>query len=173
MVSIAAVLGLFYAFDTWIVDIDAAVKWITLTLNTPVLLGLFFASEVSFGIITPELLIVWADETIKPRWMLFFLASLSYSAGIASYFIGRFLRTRAIIKNRVLERHKSTLDQLRAYGGLLYPCCSNALTLPYCLSTMRAQRFSFQAFCRAYISAVSALWDLWISSFQPVLIQTK
>ena len=53
MVSIAAVLGLFYAFDTWIVDIDAAVKWITLTLNTPVLLGLFFASEVSFGIITP------------------------------------------------------------------------------------------------------------------------
>ena len=128
--SIGAVLGLFYAFDTWIVDIDSAVKWITLTLNTPVLLGLFFASEVSFGIITPELLIVWADETIKPRWMLFFLASLSYSAGIASYFIGRFLRTRAIIKNRVLERHKSTLDQLRAYGGLLI--ILSALTpLPY------------------------------------------
>jgi len=128
--SIIAVLGLFYAFDAWVIDIDSAIKWVTLALSTPALLGLFFASEVSFGIITPELLIVWADETLKPRWMLFFLASLSYSAGIASYFIGRFLRTRGVIRKRIIERHASTLNQLRTFGGLLIILA--ALTpLPY------------------------------------------
>ena len=90
----------------------------------------FFTSEISFGIITPELLIVWADETLKPRWMLFLLASLSYSAGIVSYFIGRFLRTRGVVRKRLLEQHQSTLNQLRKFGGLLIILA--ALTpLPY------------------------------------------
>lgn len=128
--STVLVLGLFYAFDTWIVDIDSAVEWVTLTLSTPALLGLFFTSEISLGIITPELLIVWADETLKPRWMLFLLASLSYTAGIVSYFIGRFLRTRGVVRKRLLEEHRSTLNQLRKFGGLLIILA--ALTpLPY------------------------------------------
>ena len=90
--SIVAVLGLFYAFDAWILDIDSAIKWVTLAFSTPALLGLFFASEVSFGIITPELLIVWADETLKPRWMLFFLAlSLSNIGALGFYSMMFFL----------------------------------------------------------------------------------
>jgi membrane protein YqaA with SNARE-associated domain len=55
---------------------------------------------------------------------------LSYSAGIASYFIGRFLRTRDVIRKRIIERHASTLNQLRTFGGLLIILA--ALTpLPY------------------------------------------
>ena len=145
--SIVAVLGLFYAFDAWILDIDSAIKWVTLAFSTPALLGLFFASEVSFGIITPELLIVWADETLKPRWMLFFLASLSYSAGIASYFIGRFLRTRSIIRKRILERHKSTLDQLRNFGGLLIILAAlTPLPYPIVCQLCGLNRFPFKYF---------------------------
>ena len=54
-----------------------------------------------------------------------------------------FYVLRAIIKNRILERHKSTLDQLRAFWRIAYhPCCSDAVTLSYRVSTMRAQPVS-------------------------------
>ena len=104
--------------------------WVTEILSPAGLISVFFFSEVSFGFITPELLIVWADETLKPNWMLALLATLSYTAGIASYFIGRFWSTRKIVRERILERNATTMDQLRRFGGLLIILA--ALTpLPY------------------------------------------
>jgi membrane protein YqaA with SNARE-associated domain len=128
--SIFIILGLFYLIDGYIIDIDDAMAWVTQILSPAGLVGLFFFSEVSFGFITPELLIVWADETLKPNWMLALLATLSYTAGIVSYFIGRFWSTRKIVRERILERNATIMDQLRRFGGLLIILA--ALTpLPY------------------------------------------
>ena len=128
--SILIILGLFYLIDGYIINIDDAMAWVTKILSPAGLIGVFFFSEVSFGFITPELLIVWADETLKPNWMLALLATLSYTAGIASYFIGRFWSTRKIVRERILERNATTMDQLRRFGGLLIILA--ALTpLPY------------------------------------------
>ena len=128
--SILIILGLFYLLDGYILNIDVAMAWVTEILSPAGLLSVFFFSEVSFGFITPELLIVWADETLKPNWMLALLATLSYTAGIASYFIGRFWSTRKIVRERILERNATTMDQLRRFGGLLIILA--ALTpLPY------------------------------------------
>lgn len=128
--SILIILGLFYLIDGYIINIDDAMAWVTQILSPVGLISLFFFSEVSFGFITPELLIVWADETLKPNWMLALLAALSYTAGIVSYFIGRFWSTRKIVRERILERNATTMDQLRRFGGLLIILA--ALTpLPY------------------------------------------
>ncbi|MGB1735762.1 MAG: YqaA family protein [Schleiferiaceae bacterium] len=128
--SILIILGLFYLIDGYIINIDDAMAWVTEILSPAGLISVFFFSEVSFGFITPELLIVWADETLKPNWMLALLATLSYTAGIASYFIGRFWSTRKIVRERILERNATTMDQLRRFGGLLIILA--ALTpLPY------------------------------------------
>lgn len=128
--SILIILGLFYLIDGYIINIDDAMAWVTQILSPAGLISLFFFSEVSFGFITPELLIVWADETLKPNWMLTLLAALSYTAGIVSYFIGRFWSTRKIVRERILERNATTMDQLRRFGGLLIILA--ALTpLPY------------------------------------------
>ena len=128
--SILIILGLFYLIDGYIINIDDAMAWVTQILSPAGLISLFFFSEVSFGFITPELLIVWADETLKPNWMLTLLATLSYTAGIVSYFIGRFWSTRKIVRERILERNATTMDQLRHFGGLLIILA--ALTpLPY------------------------------------------
>ena len=55
---------------------------------------------------------------------------LSYVAGIASYFLGQYWATRKVVKERFLERHKNTMEQLRRFGGLLIILA--ALTpLPY------------------------------------------
>ena len=128
--SILIILGLFYLIDGYIINIDDAMAWVTQILSPAGLISVFFFSEVSFGFITPELLIVWAEETLKPNWMLALLATLSYTAGIASYFIGRFWSTRKIVRERILERNATTMDQLRRFGGLLIILA--ALTpLPY------------------------------------------
>jgi len=130
LASIVIILGLFYVVDNYIINIDAAMAWVTKALSPAGLMGLFFFSEVSFGFITPELLIVWADETLKPRWMLTLLATLSYSAGIVSYFIGRFWATRKVVRETILQRNAQTMEQLRRFGGLLIVLA--ALTpLPY------------------------------------------
>ena len=130
LASVVIILGLFYVVDTFVINIDDAMAWVTKILSPAGLMGLFFFSEVSFGFITPELLIVWADETLKPRWMLTLLATLSYSAGIVSYFIGRFWATRKIVRERILERNAKSMEQLRRFGGLLIILA--ALTpLPY------------------------------------------
>ena len=128
--SVIIIIGLFYLIDGYIINIDEAMAWATRILSPAGLIGLFFFSEVSFGFITPELLIVWADETLHPRWTLILLALLSYVAGIASYFLGQYWATRKVVKERFLERHKNTMEQLRRFGGLLIILA--ALTpLPY------------------------------------------
>ena len=130
MLSIGAILAIFYLLDAYIFDIDSAAKWATEFFSPQGLIGLFFLSEISIGFITPELLIVWADETLKPRWMLTILASLSYLAGIIGYFLGQFWRTRAFVRNFLLDRYKDTFAQLNRFGGLLIVLA--ALTpLPY------------------------------------------
>ena len=130
LLSIGAILAIFYLFDAYIFDIDSAAKWATEFFSPQGLIGLFFISEISIGFITPELLIVWADETLKPRWMLTILASLSYLAGIIGYFLGQFWRTRAFVRNFLLDRYKETFAQLNRFGGLLIVLA--ALTpLPY------------------------------------------
>lgn len=147
LLSIALIIGAFFAVDTWIIDIDAAAAWITKALSPAGLLAIFFASEVSFGLITPEILIVWADETLKPQWMLFFLASLSYVAGITAYFIGRFLATRRWIRNHLVERYASTLDQLRRFGALLIILAAlTPLPYPIVCQLSGITRFPFKMF---------------------------
>ena len=130
LLSITIILLSFYFFDTYILDIDSAAAWVTGLLSPFGLISLFFFSEISIGFITPELLIVWADETLKPTWMLILLASLSYVAGILGYFLGQFWRTRAFVRNFILERYQETFIQLNRFGGLLIILA--ALTpLPY------------------------------------------
>ena len=130
LLSITIILLSFYFFDTYILDIDSAAAWATGLLSPFGLISLFFFSEISIGFITPELLIVWADETLKPTWMLILLASLSYLAGILGYFLGQFWRTRAFVRNFILERYRETFIQLNRFGGLLIILA--ALTpLPY------------------------------------------
>lgn len=128
--SIIIILGLFYVIDHYIINLDEAMAWVTEILSPIGVVSLFFISEVSIGFITPELLIVWADETVSPRWTLVLLATLSYGAGIVSYFLGRYWATRKVVRERILERHAQTMEQLRRFGGLLIILA--ALTpLPY------------------------------------------
>ncbi|MCF1749832.1 VTT domain-containing protein [Mariniradius sediminis] len=58
---------------------------------------LFFASELLFGIIPPELFMLWAMQTQylgTYAWGVVLMSVCSYCIGAFNYFLGRFLRDR-------------------------------------------------------------------------------
>lgn len=87
------------------------------------LFGIFFASEVVFGLIPPEFfMMVWTlhDITVASYIVnLVVLTVLSYVAGIIGYWIGsRFSKTA--VYQRLHERYLSQYDRnLQRYGGYL------------------------------------------------------
>ncbi len=127
--SIVGVLAAFYVFD-YFLDLDGSIGWLAKTLHPAGLIGLFFLSETTVGLITPEILIIWADETLKPRWMLVLLSLLSYGSGLLAYYLGTQLSRMPAVHSFLLEKHAETMAQLKRFGALLIVL--GALTpLPY------------------------------------------
>ena len=112
----------------------------------------FIASEVFFGIIPPELFMIWAMKVKEGSEVIYFLlilllAGLSYGAGIIGYYFGhRFSKTSFYINIR--DRFASQFEKnVKRFGG--YMIAVAALTpIPYsavCMLT-GAARFKFMNF---------------------------
>ena len=145
--SVLGIIALFYAVDTFIIDIDSATAWLTKILSAEGLIAIFFASEISIGLVSPEILIVWADETEFPVLTLGLLASISYAAGLVSYFIGRYLSTRKLIRERLIIRYATTMRQLKRFGGLLVIIAAlTPLPYPIVCQLCGINKFPFKTF---------------------------
>jgi len=126
-IAIIIILALFYIIDE---QLDVTIQKVTDVLSPAGIIGVYFVNEVFLGLITPEIFIYGIRKTADPYVTLSLLAVLSYLAGVLAYFLGRYLSTRKIVRERILERHANTMDQLRRFGGLLIILA--ALTpLPY------------------------------------------
>lgn len=126
-IAIIIILALFYIIDE---QLDVTIQKVTDVLSPAGIIGVYFINEVFLGLITPEIFIYGIRKTADPYVTLSLLAVLSYLAGVLAYFLGRYLSTRKIVRERILERHANTMDQLRRFGGLLIILA--ALTpLPY------------------------------------------
>ncbi len=84
--------------------------------------GVFTASEVIFGIIPPELFMIWSVkhgvfETYAANVAL--LSIISFGAGILGYYIGSNLRSVALFKplfDKYIRKYKNILNR---YAGFL------------------------------------------------------
>jgi len=80
----------------------------------------FTLSEVIFGIIPPELFMIWSvkNGAFDAYYLnITLLASISFAAGVLGYFLGSFLKKRLpTFFNRYILKYKNTLNR---YGGLL------------------------------------------------------
>ncbi|MFT7032083.1 MAG: membrane protein DedA with SNARE-associated domain [Cyclobacteriaceae bacterium] len=112
----------------------------------------FIASEVFFGIIPPELFMIWAlkaEEEIGSSYFLIvaFLALLSYASGVIGYYFGlRFSKSK--FYQNIKEKFAAPFERkVRRFGG--YMIAVAALTpIPYsaiCMLT-GAARFNFVHF---------------------------
>lgn len=113
---------LFFYTIQFFFDLDFQ-SLITRYADRPLLVFLIFlVSEVIFGIIPPEVFMIWAagSADIAPYpWLMAGLAIISYTAGILGYNIGRMLhntRFYDFLERRLLKNY---IPGLRKYGYFL------------------------------------------------------
>jgi len=120
--------------------------WIEAMYDRPSLVyTIFVLSEVVFGIIPPELFMIWSLKgglTELYAVNVLFLSLLSYGAGVLGYFIGSKMRKIPLLQRfeeKYLLQYKSNL---RRYGG--YLVIAAALTpLPFSAVAMAVGVFKY------------------------------
>ncbi|MCH6199591.1 VTT domain-containing protein [Aquiflexum sp. LQ15W] len=97
--------------------------WFGSIYNNPMLvLAVFVASEIIFGIIPPEIFMLWSMETgyFGPYFIsIGTLSLISYAAGFLNFTIGKFLKGKVSWlngENKFLKKYQKMFDQ---YGGYL------------------------------------------------------
>ncbi len=107
--------------------------------------GIFFVSEVIFGIIPPEIFMVWALDqgVIYYMEVIMLLTVISYLGGIIAYFIGRFFSNTALFRHiKRKESYYNYSRTYRRYGGILILIA--AITpVPFALISMISGSFSY------------------------------
>lgn len=97
--------------------------WFGSIYNNPYLvLAVFVGSEIIFGIIPPEIFMLWSMETgyLGPYFLsIGTLSLISYAAGFLNFNIGKFLKGKVSWlngDNKYLKKYHKMFDQ---YGGYL------------------------------------------------------
>jgi membrane protein DedA with SNARE-associated domain len=98
-------------------------KWLKPVLDKPTLVySIYLGSEIIFGIIPPELFMIWglqSGSTADYIFIVALLATLSYGAGVLGFLFGSYLqntRLYRIFRVRVLRRYE---EKLLEYGLFL------------------------------------------------------
>jgi membrane protein YqaA with SNARE-associated domain len=108
-----------YLFNKYVLDVSAVTAYITENYNKPTVLATFFLSELTLGLLAPELYITWV-ESLDFKWMwLLLLALLSYGGGVGAYFIGTRLYVLPRIHSWVDVKFAKQFQQIKKFGGLL------------------------------------------------------
>lgn len=95
--------------------------------------GIFLLSEIIFGLIPPEIFILWATKLGSLStfiWVLLLLFSLSYFSGILGFYFGKSLSTRRnfrYLRRRFLGKYHSMLNRF----GMFLILVAALTPLPY------------------------------------------
>ena len=121
LVWLSVIIAGFVIFKKY-VNIDFW-RWLRPVLDKPVIMfSIYLASEVIFGIIPPELFMIWGLQsgTIHDYVIVVsLLAALSYGSGIVGFLIGRYLQNTRIYRIFRARRLRKYEDKLREYGLFL------------------------------------------------------
>jgi membrane protein YqaA with SNARE-associated domain len=100
-------------------------------------LSVFFISETLLGLIPPEIFIAWTKKTETPIINLALLATLSYSGGLISYFLGRMTLKVEAIKEYLEVKMAKNLKNTKKWGGILI-LVGALLPLPFSIACVAA-----------------------------------
>ncbi|CAM1363700.1 Short-chain dehydrogenase [Tenacibaculum litopenaei] len=130
------VIGLIL-FNKYVYNINDGLQAMTETFSRVGVLTTFFVSETLLGLIPPEIFIAWSKKTADPILNLSLLATLSYSGGIISYFIGRAALKINAVKQYLEVKMAKHLKNTSKWGGFLI-LVGALLPLPFSISCMTA-----------------------------------
>ena len=118
---IPAILIIFwlYLVNEYVFTINDGLEFLTQKFSRIGILIVFFISETLLGLIPPEIFIAWSKKTASPIVNLSILATLSYTGGILSYFIGKTTLKIKSIKNYLELKMTKHLKNTGKWGGFL------------------------------------------------------
>jgi len=124
LIWMAILLIAYFVFDRLVISKNPE-KWIEHFYSQPGLIYLiYFASELIFGILPPELFIIWAfNKSDIPHYIanVGFFAVVSYGLGYLNFIFGQFLYKRVIFRYIRKRFFRESWTQLRKYGLFLIP----------------------------------------------------
>ena len=133
---VLVVIGLFF-INSYIFNINEALQSITETFSRLGVFTFFFTSETLLGLIPPEIFIAWSKKTSEPILNLAILASLSYSGGLLSYFIGKIALKINSLKTYLEVKMAKHLKNSKKWGGFLI-LVGALLPVPFSISCIAA-----------------------------------
>ncbi len=133
---VLVVIGLFF-INSYVFNINEALQSITETFSRLGVFTFFFTSETLLGLIPPEIFIAWSKKTSEPILNLAILASLSYSGGLLSYFIGKIALKINALKTYLEVKMAKHLKNSKKWGGFLI-LVGALLPVPFSISCIAA-----------------------------------
>lgn len=119
---LGAIVGAFILFQRFTPD-GHFDEYLQPLYDKPMLMYLIYTlSEIFFGIIPPELFMIWAlkmGSLMVYIEIVLFLALISYGAGLVGYFFGRFLNTTILFRYARRRYFDKYQNYLHKYGFFL------------------------------------------------------
>ena len=100
-------------------NIEQQFEALLASFTTTKTLIFFYASESLFGLVPPDLFIIWAQKFSFPYGMVAILALLSYVGGVTSYFMGNYISHIPSVENWIKKKFLDQLMKIRKWGGLM------------------------------------------------------
>ena len=126
-----------FMFNKYVYNINDGLHHFTETFSSVTILVTFFISETILGLIPPEIFIAWSKKTDAPILNLAILATLSYSGGLISYFLGKTALKIKSVKEYLEVKMADNLKNTRKWGGILI-LAGAILPLPFSIACMAA-----------------------------------
>ncbi len=133
---VLVVVGLIL-FNKYIYNINDGLQTMTETFSTIGVLAVFFTSETLLGLIPPEIFIAWSKKTDDPIVTLAVLATLSYTGGLITFFIGKASLRIKTFKNYLETKLMSQLKNTSKWGGFLI-VVGALLPIPFSITCLTA-----------------------------------
>ncbi len=121
-IAFFAVAILFYKIVFRFIDFEALSETISLDFSTTFVFMLFFFSELIFGVIPPEIFMIWVIKSksleIYPYYVMGF-AILSYCSGFIAFLFGKYLHKTWLyetMKKYIIGKYERKIN---AYGWLV------------------------------------------------------
>ena len=133
---VLVLIGLFI-FNKYVYNINDGLQTITETFSRLGIFTTFFISETLLGLVPPEIFIAWSGKTATPVLNLSILATLSYTGGLVSYFLGKMALKIESVKEYLEVKMAKNLKNTKKWGGFLI-LVGALLPLPFSIACVAA-----------------------------------
>ena len=103
--------------NKYLLDFNALFVRIIDSLSDRFVILLFLVSESFTGMIPVDLFVLWTQKFEQPLPFLFLLGALSYTGGVISYGIGRWISQRPRIKAAIERKLEVYINFTQKWGG--------------------------------------------------------